>query len=86
VHQRSQRRLTIVLLLNLALIASLVIVGLTAHSMGVLATGLDYLADASAIGVSLLATHLDHRPSHPAAPTAIPTPPTTRPWSTRAGC
>jgi cobalt-zinc-cadmium efflux system protein len=58
VHQRSQKRLTIVLLLNLLLIASRVIVGLSARSLGVLATGVDYLADASAIGVSLLAVWL----------------------------
>ena len=45
---------------------------------------LDYLADASAIGVSLLAIYLAQRPPHP--PTATPTPPTTPPWSTRAGC
>jgi hypothetical protein len=34
-------RLTIVLLLNLLLIASLMIVGLSARSLGVLATGVD---------------------------------------------
>jgi cobalt-zinc-cadmium efflux system protein len=54
-------RLTIVLLLNLALITALVIVGLTAHSIGVLAEGADYLADAAAICISLLAIWLSHR-------------------------
>jgi cobalt-zinc-cadmium efflux system protein len=54
-------RLTIVLLLNLALITALVIVGLTAHSIGVLAEGADYLADAAAICLSLLAIWLSHR-------------------------
>jgi Co/Zn/Cd efflux system component len=49
------KRLTVVLLLNLSLITALVIVGLAAHSLAVLAAGADYLADASAIGVSLLA-------------------------------
>lgn len=56
-------RLWVVLLLNLLLVSALVIVGLTAHSIGVLAAGVDYLADAAAIGVSLLAIRLAHRPS-----------------------
>jgi cation diffusion facilitator family transporter len=71
-HQRNRRRLTIVLLLNLALITCLVIVGLTAHSLGVLAAGLDYLADASAVGVSLLAIHLAQRPVTPRRPDGFP--------------
>lgn len=49
-------------MLNLALVAGLVVVGLTAHSLAVLATGVDYLADAAAIGVSLLAIWLARRP------------------------
>jgi cobalt-zinc-cadmium efflux system protein len=44
-----------VLLLNLGLVAALVIVGVAAHSLAVFAAGADYLADAAAIGVSLLA-------------------------------
>lgn len=60
-HTRSEKRLTAVLVLNLLLIAALVIVGLGAHSLGVLAAGGDYLADASAIGVSLLAIRLARR-------------------------
>lgn len=71
-HQRSRRRLTIVLLLNLALIAALVIVGLAAHSVAVLATGVDYLADASAIGVSLLAIWLARRPPTARRPDGYP--------------
>jgi cobalt-zinc-cadmium efflux system protein len=47
------RRLGLVLVLNLLLVAALVVVGLAAHSLGVLAAGVDYLADAAAIGVSL---------------------------------
>ena len=39
-----------------------VIVGLAAHSLAVLAAGADYLADAGAIGVSLLAIWLASRP------------------------
>jgi cobalt-zinc-cadmium efflux system protein len=56
------RRLGLVLLLNLLLVAALVIVGVVAHSLGVLAAGVDYLADAAAIGVSLLAIWLTDRP------------------------
>ncbi len=55
-------RLAVVLALNLALIAGLVTVGITAHSLGVLAAGGDYLADALAIVVSLLAIRLGRRP------------------------
>jgi cobalt-zinc-cadmium efflux system protein len=56
------RRLAVVLLLNLSLITALVITGLSAHSLAVLAAGADYLADAAAIGVSLLAIWLAARP------------------------
>jgi cobalt-zinc-cadmium efflux system protein len=56
------RRLTLVLLLDLLLIVALVIVGLAAHSLGVLAAGVDYLADGAAIGLSLFAIRLSHRP------------------------
>ena len=38
------------LVLNLGLVASLVVVGLAAHSLAVFAAGADYLADAAAIG------------------------------------
>ena len=55
-------RLGLVLLLNLLLVAALVIVGVAAHSLGVLAAGVDYLADAAAIGVSLLAIWLACEP------------------------
>jgi cobalt-zinc-cadmium efflux system protein len=54
-------RLAVVLLLNLALVAGLVVAGIGAHSVGVLAAGGDYLADAAAIGVSLLAIGLASR-------------------------
>ena len=43
-------RLTLVLLLNLPPVAGLVVAGISAHSVGVLAAGGDYLADAAAIG------------------------------------
>lgn len=59
-----------VLLLNLGLVTALVLVGLGAHSLAVLAAGADYLADAAAIGVSLLAIWIASRPrGHPKATT-----------------
>ena len=66
------KRLTVVLLLNLSLITALVISGLAAHSLAVLAAGADYLADAAAIGVSLLAIWLASRPPSPARPRGYP--------------
>jgi cation diffusion facilitator family transporter len=66
------QRLTIVLLLNLGLITALVIVGLAAHSLAVLAAGADYLADAGAIAVSLLAIWLAGRPPSRARPHGYP--------------
>lgn len=53
-------RLWVVFGLNLVLVGVLVAVGLEAHSLGVVAEGADYLADA-AIGVSLLAIWLSGR-------------------------
>ena len=52
-------------MLNLVLVAGLVTVGVTAHSLGVLAAGGDYLADAAAIGIAIVAIHLSDR--HPRA-------------------
>jgi cobalt-zinc-cadmium efflux system protein len=46
------------LALNLLLVAGLVAVGITAHSLALLAAGADYLADAAAIGVAMLALRL----------------------------
>jgi cobalt-zinc-cadmium efflux system protein len=66
------KRLTVVLLLNLSLITALVIEGLAAHSLAVLAAGADYLADAGAIGVSLLAIWLASRPPGRARPHGYP--------------
>lgn len=65
-------RLGVVLLLNLGLVAALVAVGLSAHSLAVLAAGADYLADAAAIGVSLLAIWLAARPPTPSRPRGYP--------------
>jgi cobalt-zinc-cadmium efflux system protein len=55
-------RLSVVLVLNLALVGGLVVVGLAAHSLAVLAAGADYVADAAAIAVSLVAIWLSRRP------------------------
>jgi cobalt-zinc-cadmium efflux system protein len=66
------RRLSLVLALNLALVVGLVVVGLTAHSLGVLAAGADYLADAAAIGVSLLAISLSTSSPSPRHPLGFP--------------
>ena len=57
------QRLVIVLALNLALVAALVAVGVTAHSLAVLAEGGDYLLDAAGVGVALLAIRLSARPA-----------------------
>jgi cobalt-zinc-cadmium efflux system protein len=62
----------VVLALNLILVAGLVTVGISAHSLGVLAAGADYLGDAAAIGVSLLAIWLSHRPPTAARPHGYP--------------
>lgn len=66
------RRLIIVLVLNLVLVAGLVLTGLAARSLAVLAAGADYLADAAAIGVSLLAIWLAARPPTAARPDGYP--------------
>jgi cobalt-zinc-cadmium efflux system protein len=65
-------RLWFVFAANLALVGALVGVGITAHSLGVLAEGADYLGDAAAIGVSLVAIHLSARPATPAHPDGYP--------------
>jgi cation diffusion facilitator family transporter len=62
----------VVLTLNLALVAGLVTVGLTAHSVAVLAEGSDYLLDAAAVGVALLAIRLSARPATAARPAGYP--------------
>ena len=65
-------RLWLVLVLNLALIAGLVVVGIVGHSLGVLAAGADYLADAAAIGVSLVAIRLAALPPTTSRPQGFP--------------
>jgi cobalt-zinc-cadmium efflux system protein len=67
-----RRRLTILLGLNLAMIAALVIVGLTAHSLGVLAAGGDYVADSAAILLGIAAVTIRERVGeHSRAPTYV---------------
>ena len=56
------QRLIVVLALNLGLVAALVTVGITAHSLAVLAEGSDYLLDAAGVAVALLAIRLSARP------------------------
>ncbi len=65
-------RLIVVLALNLILVIGLVVVGVSAHSLGVLAAGADDLADASAIGVALLAIWLSKRPPTARRPGGYP--------------
>jgi len=67
-----QARLSVVLVLNLALVAGLVATGLAAHSLAVFAAGADYLADAAAIGVALLAISLRRRPPSARRPAGYP--------------
>ena len=57
------RRLGLVLAINLAMVAGLLAVGLLARSLGVLAAGADYLGDALGAGLSLAARRLS-RPEH----------------------
>jgi len=55
------RRLALVLAINLAMVTALLLVGLFAHSLGVLASGADYLGDALGSAVSLLALRTSRR-------------------------
>jgi cobalt-zinc-cadmium efflux system protein len=65
-------RLVVVLVLNLALVAALVIAGIGAHSLGVLAEGGDYLLDAGGVGVALIALILSRRPPTARRPSGYP--------------
>lgn len=66
------RRLTVVLGLNLALVAGLVAVGITARSLAVFAEGGDYLLDAAAVAVTMFAVWLSSRPPRPRRPEGRP--------------
>ena len=64
----------IVLVLNLALVVGLVTVGLSAHSLAVLAEGGDYLLDTAGVAVALFAIRLSARSSGRARPPGRPAP------------
>jgi cation diffusion facilitator family transporter len=66
------RRLVVVLILNLGLVAALVIVGATAHSVAVLAEGGDYLLDAAGVAVALFAIQAEARSSSRPRPAGRP--------------
>ncbi len=63
-----RQRLIVVLVLNVGLVVALVVVGITAHSLAVLAEGGDYLLDAAGVVVALLAIRLSARPASRARP------------------
>jgi cation diffusion facilitator family transporter len=67
-----QKRLGIVLGLNVALIAALVAVGLIAHSVSVIAAAGDTAADSVALILGLIAVTVRDRSSHPRRSLAIP--------------
>lgn len=67
-----QRRLALVLGLNVSLIAALVCVGLIAHSVGVVAAAGDTAADSVALILGLIAVAVRHRSSCPRRSLAIP--------------
>jgi cobalt-zinc-cadmium efflux system protein len=56
-----ETRLGVVLGINLVMVSVLLTVGLFAHSLGVLASGADYLGDALGAGLALLALRLSRR-------------------------
>jgi cobalt-zinc-cadmium efflux system protein len=56
-----EARLGVVLAINLVMVAALLMVGVFAHSLGVLASGADYLGDAFGAGLALLALRLSRR-------------------------
>jgi cobalt-zinc-cadmium efflux system protein len=61
-------RLCLVLAINLVMLLGLLLVGLLAHSLGVLASGADYLGDALGTGLSLVALRMSQRGGrHPRA-------------------
>jgi cobalt-zinc-cadmium efflux system protein len=62
------KRLGLVLAINLTMVLALVLVGVLAHSLGVLASGADYVGDALGSGLSLMALRMSRRKrGHPKA-------------------
>ena len=68
---KQETRLILVLLLNVAMIAGLVIVGLTSHSLAVLAAGGDFIADSLAIALGLIAIRIKQLPNSYAKATSV---------------
>ena len=62
VAARRSRRLALVLMINVAVVAAEVIAGLVAHSLGLFADAGHNLADVAAIVLSLIAVRLTRRP------------------------
>lgn len=58
VTMSQERRLGIVVAVNAAMVIALVLVGLFAHSLGVLASGADYLGDGAGAALSLFAVRM----------------------------
>lgn len=54
-------RLSLVLVINLSMVAGLVLVGLLSHSIGVLSSAADYVGDAAGVGLSLVALKMSRR-------------------------
>jgi cobalt-zinc-cadmium efflux system protein len=64
----ADKRLGLVLVVNVVMVLGLVSVGLAANSLGVLASGADYLGDALGTGLSLVALRMSRHPhGHPRA-------------------
>ncbi len=71
-NMTQQKRLGLVLGLNLVMIAGLILVGLASHSLGVLAAGGDYAADSTAIILGIVAIQIAKQPhGHPKATTYV---------------
>lgn len=67
-----QKRLGLILVVNVLMIAGLVIVGLATRSLGVLAAGGDYAADSVAIVLGIMAINIAKHPrGHPRATTYV---------------
>jgi cobalt-zinc-cadmium efflux system protein len=66
------QRLLVVLVLNLSLVVALVVVGISANSLGVLAEGGDYLLDSAGVAVALFASALARRPASARRPNGYP--------------
>ncbi|MGI8420013.1 MAG: cation diffusion facilitator family transporter [Candidatus Levyibacteriota bacterium] len=66
-----QKRLGLILGLNLVMISGLIIVGLTSHSLGVLAAGGDYASDSLAILLGIIAIQIRNHQKHSNATTYV---------------